>query len=132
MNAIELAKALGVFSLALGSMEMMAGRWLSRALGLPLPAAATRGFGLREIGTGAMILTAPDAAWPVWLRVAGDGLDLGVLAEAVRRTRGPRRQAAMAATAAVLGVTVLDVLCAASLGQRGRRAQQTAARTRVA
>ena len=130
MNDIELAKFLGAFSIALGAAELVAPRPLIRALGLPRSSALVRGFGTREIGAGIAILTMPDNPGPVWARVGGDALDLAVLALALL-PGNRRRGAAAAATAAVLAITVLDVLCATSLMGREAGALRTAQRTRV-
>ncbi|HTW37341.1 MAG TPA: SRPBCC family protein [Steroidobacteraceae bacterium] len=68
-----------------------------------------RALGLREIVSGVGILTRPrPAAW-LWSRVLGDAMDLSLLGLALssRRSTSPRL---IGATAAVLGVTALDVL----------------------
>lgn len=131
MNEIELSKSLGWFSLALGAVELVAGGRLSRALGLGQSDTLVRAFGAREIAAGAMILAHPDAATPVWSRVAGDALDLAVLGSALRTADGRRKPAAVFATLAVVGVTVIDVVCACALAGRQERALLTAERTRV-
>jgi hypothetical protein len=130
MNDIELAKALGLFSLGLGAVEVTAPWSLIRLLGLPRSAALVRGFGAREIGAGVAGLLYPDSPAPIWARVGGDVLDLAVLGWALRRGN-PRRGAAGVATAAVLAITALDVLCATSMTGRQARVSRTAQRTRV-
>src|SRR5262249_43727830 len=60
-----------------------------------------------------------DAAPWLWARVAGDGLDLAMLAGA---TAGRNRGRGVAlALAAVAGVTALDVICAQELSRRRPR-----------
>ena len=130
MNDIRLAKSLGWFSIALGTLELTMGRRLARMLGLPSPG-LVRAFGAREVAAGFGVLAFPDSAGPVWGRVAGDALDLAVLGLALGRSNRQRHNAAWA-TLAVLGATALDVACAASLNQRQVRALQTAQRTRIA
>ncbi len=130
MNDIQTAKLLGWFSVGLGAAELILGRSMNRTLGLGQSPALVRAFGAREVAVGAMVLMYPDAAAPVWLRVAGDALDLAVLARALT-TRNRRREAALLTTLAVVGVTALDVITAASLSQRHTRALATARRTRV-
>lgn len=106
---------LGWFSIALGAAEIAAAGPIARALGLP-PAAAwlIRGFGLREIATGVGVLSSP--ANPNWLfaRVGGDALDLATLAVALR-SGNPKRRNAIAATAAVAGVTAVDAIASGRL-----------------
>ncbi len=131
MNDIQLAKFLGYFSLVLGMVELIASQPLIRLLGLPRSAALVRAFGAREVAAGIGVLTYPDQPAPLWARVGGDALDLAVLGWALR-PGNRRRGGAAAATASVLAVTALDVLCAVALTQRQARASATAQRTRLA
>ncbi len=130
MNDIQAAKFLGWFSVGLGLAELVFGRSMNRTLGLNQSPALVRAFGAREVAAGVAVLTYPDMAAPIWLRVAGDALDLAVLARALS-TRSRRREATLLSMFAVLGVTALDVMTAASLSQRHSRALATARRTRV-
>lgn len=113
-DGARLARGLGWFSLALGATELLAPRVLARAIGLD-PRGATamtlRAMGAREIAAGVGVLLAPHRPAPLWARVAGDALDLGLLglASATQRTRAPRLAGAVAAVA---GVTALDVVAA--------------------
>lgn len=132
MNDIQLAKFLGYFSLVLGALELTAPRYFVRKLGLARSAAFVRGFGAREVAAGITVLTYPDSPAPLLARVAGDVLDLGVLASAVRRPGNRRRGAAGVAAANVLAITAADALCAIALARRRARANETARRTRVA
>ena len=106
-----LTRGLGWFSLALGVAEVVAPRRLGRLAGLRPYRRMLPKLGLREIVSGLGILAARRPAGGLWARVAGDGMDLGVLAGALRRTRS-RRGRVFASIAAVIGVTILDVLCA--------------------
>ena len=115
-----LAQALGWFSIGLGAAELMAPAAMSRLIGTPLTSgnlSLMRAMGAREIGHGIAILTHPDSASPLWSRVAGDAADLAFLGAAhnvdeVDRTR------LLAATAAVAGVTALDIICAQRMSSR--------------
>lgn len=111
------AGGVGWLSIALGVAELAAAKPIARTLGLP-PAAAwlIRGFGAREIATGVGVLSAP--ANPRWLmaRVGGDALDLAALAFAAR-AGNPKRGNAMAATAAVAGVTAIDAIAGGRLAR---------------
>jgi len=130
VNDIQAAKFLGWFSVGLGAAELVFGRSMNRTLGLGQSPALVRAFGAREVAAGVAVLMYPDMAAPIWLRVAGDALDLAVLARALS-TRNRRREATLLSMFAVLGVTALDVMTAASLSQRHSRALATARRTRV-
>ena len=70
-----LARGLGVFSIALGLVEVVAARSLTRALGMEGNEALVRLYGLREIATGVGILASNDPTPWIWGRVAGDALD---------------------------------------------------------
>lgn len=128
-NDIQAAKALGWFSIGLGMFELVAARAISHRLGLR-QSGLVRAFGVRELAAGMGILGKPDAPAALWARVGGDALDLLVLAPALSR-RNRRREAAVAATLMVAGVTVADILCALALISRSNRALRTAQRTRL-
>jgi hypothetical protein len=132
MNDIELAKALGWFSIGIGAIEILAPKQLRTELGVHRSSAFVRAFGAREIAAGAAILTYPEEPGPVWARVAGDALDLLVLAGAVTSRRNRDRAAPTVASLAVLGVTALDLLCAIALTKRNTAFRRTAERARIA
>ncbi|HEU0035051.1 MAG TPA: SRPBCC family protein [Kofleriaceae bacterium] len=71
-------------------------------------------MGLREIAAGLGIFARPSHPVPMWNRVLGDAIDMGLLAYAFREKKvsGPRLAFAMAN---VLGVGALDVLAAMRL-----------------
>ncbi len=129
MNAIDQARLLAWFSFALGALELALPSAVSRNLGLPGGAALVRGFGLREVIAGAAIMGKPGSPLGPWSRVAGDVMDLAVLASALR-PRNRHRGAAAVATILVAGVTAVDLVCAIALTQRMPRALATARRTR--
>ncbi len=130
MNDVQTAKLLGWFSVGLGAAQLIFGRSMNRKLGLGQSPGLIRAFGAREVAAGAMVLMYPDMAAPIWLRVAGDALDLAVVARALT-TRNRRREATVLTMLAVLGVTAIDVATATALSQRHNRALATARRTRV-
>ena len=130
MNDIQTARALGYFSLALGVTELVAGGMLARSLGLGRRAGLVRAFGAREVAAGMAVLAQPDRPLGLWARVAGDALDLAVLATALL-PGNPRRTAAAVATAAVAGITLADILCAQALTSRSARQMEVARRARV-
>ena len=109
-----LAKGLGWFSLGLGLAELLAPRSLCRALGLEGSETLVRAYGARELATGVAILMSHDPTPWIWGRVGGEALVLATLASGFRQ--GNLKQGNLAiATAAVAGVTALDLLCAQGL-----------------
>jgi uncharacterized membrane protein len=117
----QIANGLGWFSIGLGAGELLAPRFMAGLIGIKDQAstrATLRTYGVREIGAGIGILTNSQPAGWLWGRVAGDILDLASLAAAMR-TDSNSRGRLIAATAAVAGVTALDVYCGAGLSTNG-------------
>jgi hypothetical protein len=113
-------RTLGWFSIGLGLAELLAPRGLSRLIGVRDHRPLVRILGLREITSGVGILTRPRPSGWLWSRVAGDAMDLALLGAAFRSYRGRALRLA-AATAAVAGVTLLDVMCSRGLSRARRR-----------
>lgn len=111
MDTATMNKSLGWFSLALGAAELFAPGKIAALVGAPGRSAIVRAFGARELAAGAGLFHSPNAAAPVWGRVAGDALDLAVLA-ALAGPDNPRRKLALAALAFVAGATLIDILAA--------------------
>ena len=108
----RLTSGLGWFSMGLGFAEVAMPGVVARLIGVgdnPDTRELLRAAGLREIASGLGILTRDRPAGWVWARVGGDVMDLALLGLAFRSTDSePRRLAA--ATAAVAGVTALDIV----------------------
>jgi hypothetical protein len=82
MDYKKLGLGLGVFSIALGALEVGAPRRVANFLGLDEEGTARKvifGFGLRELMAGAMLLRGPAVSTNVWNRVIGDAMDAGAL-----------------------------------------------------
>ena len=127
----RLAKGLGWFSIGLGVAETLVPGGVARLAGVPRRRGVLRTFGMREIGSGVGILSERRPVMWLWSRVAGDVLDLTALAAAFT-SRHARRGRLVAATAAVAGVTALDVLCARRLSRgNGAATQDTSDGVRV-
>ena len=107
-----LATALGLFSIGLGLAETLAPGTMTRVTGVRSPG-LLRAYGLREMLSGLGILTNERPAFWLWSRVGGDVIDLATLASAYAGAVPADRTKVLASAAAVLGVTALDVLCAA-------------------
>ncbi len=135
----RLANALGWFSIGLGVAEVAAPGAVARLIGVQDDArnhAILRTMGVREIAAGVGILTQPRPAGWLWARVAGDVMDLALLGTAMTSDDANRPRVA-AATAAVLGVTALDIVNANRLASRadgalGRGAKDPAIRLKTA
>jgi uncharacterized membrane protein len=113
----KIAIGLGWFSIALGAAEILAPQAVARLIGVRRDHnLLLRFYGLREIAAGVGILTQPRPAGPVWSRVAGDIVDLATLGALMASDDSDRERLALA-TAAVAGVTALDVYCAQQLSR---------------
>ena len=113
----RLARGLGWFSIGLGLAEVIAPQGLAELIGVSDDRRVlVRMLGLREIASGIGILTRRRPAGWLWSRVMGDMMDLALLGGALI-SPGSRRNKVLAATAAVAGVTVLDVICSQQLSR---------------
>lgn len=109
-----------MLSLMLGAVEITGARALAPMLGIRGQERFIQLCGAREILQGAAILSARDPAMWVWVRVAGDALDIGTLAvEHYMAGRRKTRNMALA-LAAVAAITALDVLNARRLSREKR------------
>lgn len=117
----DLARFLGWFSIGLGALELLAPRKLAGALGLEGKETLIRAYGAREIGAGILSLSV-DKQLGLWSRVAGDGIDVATLLSGFDG-RNPKRPALALALALVLGVSLLDLAAAGSVGRVHGRAR---------
>jgi hypothetical protein len=115
-KARGLARALGWFSIALGATQLVAPRTLASAAGLPRRAAVMRACGAREVAAGIGLLRARQPAPWIWARLAGDAVDLALIATAMP-TRGRARSRAWVALGTVAAITAVDVVCARRLAR---------------
>ena len=104
----RMARSIGWFSLALGAVELLAPRVVTRFLGIEGREGLLRAYGVREIGSGMMSLST-DKQVGLWSRVAGDGLDLATLFSAYR-SDNPQRTNVGVAIGMVIGITMLDIV----------------------
>ena len=103
-----LAKGLAWFGITLGLAELILPDGLAGLMGVRKRRGMFRLLGLKELASGVGILSRPRSAPWLWSRVAGDVMDLALLGTALASPSTNRKRAA-AATAAVVGVTALDV-----------------------
>lgn len=116
MNPDATARGLGWFSIGLGLTELLMPDTLAETLGMEGKEGLIQLYGAREIATGLGCLGMNPPTTAVWGRVAGDALDIATLA-AYMTPDNPKRQNVGIALAAVIGVTLLDVLTAAWLSE---------------
>ncbi len=113
-----LARGLGWFSVGLGVAQVAAPKAVSRLVGVEPTRASReimRAIGVRELFAGAGLLVGRKPSPFLWARVAGDAMDLALLGTALAADGGKARTGA--ATAAVAGVTALDLLAATAGSQ---------------
>jgi uncharacterized membrane protein len=115
--ARRLARGLGWFSLGLGAAQIAAPGRVAQLIGVrdQLEIRATmRAAGVREIAHGVGLLSRSRPVGWAWSRVAGDAMDLTLLGKAMSSNDNDRRRVA-AATAAVSGITVIDLVDSTAL-----------------
>ncbi len=111
----QIANGLGWFSIGLGLAEILVPKSFAKFIGAEGKHTAwIRLQGIREITAGIGILSNPMPAQWVWARVAGDVMDLASLGVAFASPKSNHTRLALS-TAAVIGVTALDVLDAKKL-----------------
>jgi uncharacterized membrane protein len=119
----SLANFLGVFSIGLGLAQVTLPGVVARLCGVDHKDDRNRRtmrlLGMREISHGVAILSNQQPEKAVWSRVAGDALDLALLGKALSNPDNDRA-ATLFATANVLAVTALDVMCARTLSRQPR------------
>ncbi len=128
-TAAHLGNALGWVSLGLGAAALLRPRTVTRAAGLDgsrRAMHAMRAIGVRELATGAGLLLRPHKPGWLWARVAGDALDLGLLAAAGRQRHGDR---ITMTSALVAGLAALDLLAAWDRQLESRGGQRDTAAT---
>jgi uncharacterized membrane protein len=118
INEEQLARGLGWFSIGLGLAEALTPGAIGKISGIKGNRGFIRLMGLREIAHGlAIFAQGKRPATALWARVAGDALDLAALGAAFASPRNQKGKLAFA-TANVLAVTALDVICAQALSSR--------------
>jgi hypothetical protein len=121
MEYKKLGVGLGIFSIALGLVEIAAPGRLARWLGVSGKTArnVVALFGARELLAGGMLLRGPAVSTNVWNRVVGDGIDLAALGLAFAKSE--RRTALGGAIGFVAGATLLDAWAARGLDRESGR-----------
>ena len=126
-----LTRGLGWASAALGVPQLVAPRWFNRFIGVgeaPRHQATTALVGVRELTAAAGLLGSENPVW-LWARVAGDLMDLGLLGWSLASHDREGWERTVAATAAVAGLTGVDLYAAVTRSQRKYEMDLTAAVT---
>jgi hypothetical protein len=130
MRVERRAQGLGWFSVGLGIAQLASPAGMAALTGVgaqPRSRATMVTLGLREIANGVGILRAQQPAAWLWMRVAGDVVDMALLAKALMTPKRRNTESSMlrnvASLAAVTAVTVMDALTAIQL-TRAKRAEK--------
>lgn len=117
----RLAKSLAWFGIGLGTLELVGAKRISSFLGVEGAGteAIIRAFGAREIAAGIVTLST-EKKLGLWARVAGDGLDIAALMNALQASRGQRGNVKLALVT-VLAATALDLYAAGRVSARSAR-----------
>ena len=123
IDSKNVARGLGLFGIGLGLAELIAPKSMARLNGLEGQEGVIQAFGAREIASGIPLLRADDPAPWLWVRVAGDALDGGLLGTGLAASDSARRKRALLATLAVAPVVALDLIYAL----KGRQIERASA-----
>lgn len=123
MDYKKLSLGLGVFSLALGAIELFGSRKIARSLDAEGYEGLVKGFGAREVLAGVNLLAAPAVATNMWNRVAGDVMDIVATSAAAKNS--PRNKLTWGALAFVAGAALLDAWVAIGLDKRAGKTLPT-------
>jgi uncharacterized membrane protein len=116
----SLADFLGMFSIGLGLAQVIAPETMSKVCGVSDAEgnrSVMRALGAREISHGLAILSRQQPEKAVWSRGAGEALDLALVGKVMANPENNRGRT-LFATANVLAVTALDVMCARQLSMQ--------------
>ena len=109
-NDNAIATLLGLFSIGLGLTQLLRPGSFTRGFGTNNRTNWVRGaYGARELASGIGLLASRDPAPYLASRAAGDFLDLATLGR-ILLSRNGRKAKAAAALAAVIGLTLLDMM----------------------
>jgi uncharacterized membrane protein len=117
----RLACALGWASLGLGVAQLARPGAFTRLSGVDdsrWACGIVRLVGVRELFHAAVLLGSRRTAPRVWTRVGGDAMDLALLCRAMTGREGRRRRRVTAGTAAVAGITAIDLYTAVRASRR--------------
>jgi uncharacterized membrane protein len=118
-----MSRGLGWLGVGLGVTELAFPRTLASVVGVDQRNRASsmivRALGVREIASGLAVLASPRHPAPLWARVIGDAIDLGLLGLAMT-ARGSNHRRLALSLGAIAGIAAADVI-AAQHRMRARR-----------
>lgn len=120
-RALDVPRALGCVSVGLGLAGLIAPRSLGQLIGMPGHETLLRAIGMRELASGAGLLTLQQTKPWLWSRVAGDAMDLALLGTGLNRANAARERTA-GAVLAVAAITAIDVAASLRETSQPRRA----------
>jgi len=112
-NTSLLVRGLGLASAGMGVPMLLQTDEVAERVGVDdskSSRSVIQAVGVRELVAALLLLTGPKRS--VWFRVAGDAVDLALLGQAMADRSGDRERKVRAATAAVVGLTVVDLYAA--------------------
>jgi uncharacterized membrane protein len=121
MTEDRVMRMLGWFSAGLGVPQVSASGRFAKAIGVgdgSRQRAVTVFVGVRELAAAVGLLWQGNPGW-LWGRVAGDLMDLGMLSRALKNHEGKGISRTIAAAAAVVGITGVDMY--AAITRMGRK-----------
>jgi uncharacterized membrane protein len=131
MTEDRVMRMLGWFSAGLGVPQVSAPGGFAKAIGVRdgrWQRATTVFVGMRELAAALGLLWQGNPAW-LWGRVAGDLMDLSMLGRALKNRDGEGTIRIIAATAAVVGITGVDMYAAVTRMRRKSMIDLTATTT---
>lgn len=122
-----MARGMGLLGLSAGLPSIAAPDAVARLVGLRDDSTSRTiltAVGLRETALGLGILSQPRFAGWMWMRVAGDAMDLAVLGSSLAASTKRQRNQVAAITAGVVGITAIDTWAAIRLSRARARARR--------
>lgn len=124
IGGTEMARRLGWFSIGLGAAELLLPRQIGRLIGVHGHRKTIRYMGAREIAAGVAVLSEVNPIGSMAGRIAGDLMDLSLLAAGLGSSRASKTKIGVA-MGTVAAVTALDVCCLFKLGDESEPVQTT-------
>lgn len=130
-RGVRMAQGMGWFSIGLGLTQLLAPHLFNRIVGVRNGSGVlTRLLGARELVSGLALLGGRDPVRALDARIAGDVMDLGLLAANLVAPANGRGRL-VASTISVLGATGMDIVARRHLAADPQRQERVAQVTRI-